>query len=129
MNLDKIIKKAWEKFEIDKAWNDWYKWPQTYFEMLKEETLEVTEELRKNNTIYLEDELWDILWSYINFLNWLENEWYIDSIENVIKRCEKKYFQRVDAITEKNIDKVEAWKKIKNIQKEELKKEHNLKYN
>ncbi len=124
--LTKLLKLVKEKYSIDKKRN-WYKGSITYFNWLKDEIEEVKEELKENNKIYLEDELWDILWGYLNLLKWLKEEWKIKSMKNVLQRCEKKYLERVNAIKWKK-DKSSCWKKIKEKQKKELKKEHNLKY-
>ena len=88
--LTKLLKLVKEKYSIDKKQN-WYKWSITYFNGLKDEIEEVSEELKENNSVYLEDELWDILWGYLNFLKWLKEEWKIKSMKSVIQRCEKKY--------------------------------------
>lgn len=125
--LRKITK---EKHEIDITRNSWYKWSITYLENIKWEITEVEEEFRDNNTIHLEDELWDILWTYMLLLEWLEKEWKITSTEKVFARAEKKYRERIDAIKNQETDegKSKAWKDIKLIQKAELAKEHKDKY-
>lgn len=53
----------------------------------------------------------------------LEKDKYID-INNVFKRVESKYLERIEAV-EQDI----SWDEIKVKQKADLKKEHDLKYN
>ena len=128
--LEELRKITKEKHNIDITRNSWYEWSTTYFECIKSEINEVKEELRVDNTIHLEDELWDILWTYLLLLEWLEKEWKITSFEAVFARAEKKYRQRIDAIKDEPTDegKSRAWKNVKIIQKAELKEEHNKKY-
>lgn len=123
--LTKLIELVWQKNKIDQT-QEWYKGSTTYFNGLKDEVSEVEEEIKENNKVYLEDELWDILRVYFNMIEWLKQEWKIDSLESIIKRSEKKFGQRIDAISWINSQKERstAWKKIKKIQKEENKKEH-----
>lgn len=93
-----------------------------YFDFLHDEIQEAKEELQQNNSVYLEDELSDILWNYCSMLQCLEEEWYITQ-ENVIERCFKKYSQRTNGI-----ESWVPWEDIKLKQKQELKKEHEEKY-
>ncbi len=94
-----------------------------YLDAIIDEIEEVRWELKHNNTIYLEDELWDILWDYLNLLYCLEKEGKAN-MTNVLKRSLKKYSQRTDGL-----EKWISWNDIKAWQKQELKKEHNKKYN
>ena len=104
---------------------DFYKWSETYFEQIPLELQETLEEYRENNSVYLEDELWDVLWDYFCLLYSLKQEWKITSITKVLQRCYKKYSERINEKTWKNNW---IWNEVKKIQKEELKKEHNLIY-
>ncbi len=124
--LTKLLKLVKEKYEIDKNSN-WCKWSITYFKWLQNEVLEVEYELKENNLVYLEDELWDVLFSYLNLLKQLEYEWKISSIKNIILRSEKKFEQRIKPLKWQK-DLLPIWNKIKAKQKQRLKKEHNLKY-
>ena len=102
-----------------------YKWHQTFLNWLKEEIAEVENEIKSNNLVYLEDELWDIFWNYICLLYSFENEWKISSVENVLNRCYKKFSERIWKEWNNNWD----WENIKKAQKEKLKMEHNKLYN
>lgn len=102
-----------------------YKWHKTYIEWIKDELSEVEQELKDNNSVYLEDELWDILWNYLCLLHSLESEWKITSIDKVIERSYNKFTGRIWV----NWDKWENWDEIKTLQKDKLKEEHNKKYN
>ena len=93
-----------------------------YFDELAWEIEEVKKENKFNNAVHLEDELWDMLWDYMNLLYFLGQEWKIDTV-NVTKRCYKKYLERIEAL-ENNI----SWDTTKKKQKDDLKQEHIKKY-
>ncbi len=93
----------------------WSKGSQTYIEELKKEIDEVQVELDANKQVYLEDELGDIFWDYMNILVNLVKEEKIESVQTIFERCEKKYSQRIHAI-QTNI----SWDEIKAEQKKEL---------
>ena len=48
---------------------DFYKWYKTYLKWLYDELDEAKAEIKKDNSVYLEDELWDVFWDYISLLN------------------------------------------------------------
>jgi len=115
--LDKLSQKRIEYFL--KNWDDWYKGSENYWAEIQNEIEEAKNELDTNH-ILLEDELWDVLWDYLCLLNSLEKEWKITSLEKVFERAYKKYSWRINIETwENNWD----WKKVKELQKQELKKE------
>lgn len=124
-NLQKIVEK---KFIFEKE-NDCYKDYLSYLNWIKDEVEEVKAEIKENNSVYLEDEIWDIFWNLLSFIKRLKSEGKIDSLENILTRAEKKYFERIEAISKWNPEeKSQNWQKIKKIQKEELEKEHKEKY-
>jgi len=126
--LKKLLEIVKVKNEIDQK-QAWYNWPITYLNWLKDELIEVEEEIKENNSVYLEDELWDIIRNYLNLLEWLKKEWKIESIENVISRAENKYISRVQVIQNREDNqRSSGWKEVKEKQKLELQKEHNQKY-
>ena len=94
-----------------------------YLDAIMDEVEEVRPHLKDNNSVYLEDELWDVLWDYINLIFLLEKEWRIDA-SSVFKKMLEKYEERVHAL-ENNV----SWSEVKKTQKEELLKDHNKKYN
>lgn len=121
--LTNLLQLIEEKYEIDT--NEWH-WKEIWFYLseLENEIEEVKAELKENNWVYLEDELWDIFRCYLNFLKKLEKNWYIESIEEVFLHADKKFSERI--IWRRNwID----WENTKKLQKEELKNRHNLQYN
>jgi NTP pyrophosphatase (non-canonical NTP hydrolase) len=131
-NIGKLLEFIKEKYEFNAAnaeiicngekrknWNT----SEMYVKHLKKELEEMQEEMKQNNTPYLEDELWDILWDFLNLAYTLKLEGLIESEEHIFKRCEKKFEQRISAI--KNGI---SWEDIKKKQKEELKNEYNKKY-
>jgi uncharacterized protein YabN with tetrapyrrole methylase and pyrophosphatase domain len=95
---------------------------------MREEIDEMEQELKENNTVYLEDELGDILWDYLSFINVLEKRKYISSVGKVFQRIDKKYSERLDSISRTNNNIWEAWNEVKKIQKKELHKEHKEKH-
>lgn len=101
------------------------KWTESdfYLDAIIDEVEEVRWELKHNNTVFLEDELWDILWDYLNLLYCLEYEWKAD-MTKVLERALKKYKERADWL-----EQWVSWDEIKSWQKQELLKEHNKKYN
>lgn len=105
--------------EKRKTWNT----PKMYIKQLKKEIKEVQTEMKNKNSVYLEDELGDVFWDFLNLAYLLKLEGKIESEENIFKRCEKKFKARVKGI--KNGIK---WEDIKKEQKKELKKEHLEKY-
>ena len=107
---------------VDNRW--WYIWHKTYIEWIKNELDEMQNEIKENNKVYLEDELWDVFWDYICLLHSLEQEKKIIA-EKVFERCYKKFSERIW----NNWDGWANWQEVKLKQKEELEKEHNLVYN
>jgi len=91
-----------------------------YLKWIFDEIQEVNNEIKKNNAVYLEDELWDVFYDYINLLYLLEKDWYIFSIESVLDRIRKKFSERVWNPEQRHI--------IKQKQKKEMQEEHFLHY-
>lgn len=124
-NIEKIIALSKKRINylhnVDNRW--FYKWNKTYINAIIEELEEVKKEIKENNSIYLEDELWDVFWAYICLLNSMEEEWLINK-KKVFERSYNKFSERIwpDWNWWRN------WEEIKNKQKEERKKEHEKKY-
>ncbi|WP_114140700.1 MazG nucleotide pyrophosphohydrolase domain-containing protein, partial [Vibrio cholerae] len=97
--------------------NSWYLGSSTYLAEIKQEVDEVVEEIPKNRLCYLEDELGDVLWDYLNTILSLEKEAGV-KIESVVQRACRKYEERVSAI-ENGI----SWDEVKLKQKKELEQE------
>lgn len=108
--------------------NPWYKWSETYLEWVIEEFEEMKVEIKKNNSVYLEDELWDIFWDFMCLLSSLKQEWYISSEKKVFERCRKKFSERIWAVRKSIPWQDWIWAGVKKIQKAELKKEFEEKY-
>lgn len=62
-----------QKAQYDQS-NPRYQGAESYFQGLGDEVAEVKAELLPNNTVYLEDELGDILRDYLNLLTALKQE-------------------------------------------------------
>lgn len=105
--------------EKRKIWNT----PKMYIKQLKKEIKEVQAEMKNKNSVYLEDELGDIFWDFLNLAYLLKLEGKIETEENIFKRCEKKFKARV-----KGIKNGIRWEDIKKEQKRERKEEHLEKY-
>ena len=76
----------------------WYKGYETFLEAVKDELSEVEKEIKENNTVYLEDELGDVLWCYFCFTYSLHKKGYISDPEKIFKRAYKKYNERLEAV-------------------------------
>lgn len=94
-----------------------------YLDAIIHEVEETRPHMKEKNAVYLEDELWDILWDYMNLIYLLEREWKIDAWK-VLERSVKKYSERTNAL-----ENWMTWDEIKKIQKQKLLQEHNAKYN
>ncbi|WP_045419659.1 MazG nucleotide pyrophosphohydrolase domain-containing protein [Vibrio jasicida] len=101
--------------------NTWYQGSVTYFEAIYSELEEVRDEEVKGRTCFLEDELGDVLWNYLNLLMALEKEQGIDA-RSVIERAVEKYQARVTAI-----ENGKSWAEVKAEQKSKLKNEFDSK--
>lgn len=122
--IKKLIEIIKIKSKIDGN-NPWAWWWIKYLKETKNEVDEALEEVKKNNSVYLEDELWDILYDYLSALENFTKEWKITSIEKVIERAEKKYSERIWWFSyNENWELISKWKEIKEKQKKELKEEH-----
>ncbi|MCU4676141.1 hypothetical protein N7931_10920 [Catenovulum sp. 2E275] len=110
-----LIKLIERKVEFDKQ-NPWYQGVETYLSGLQNEVIEVADELKMARRAYLEDELADVLWNYLNLIGQLEKQNQA-SLVNVINRCLVKYQQRLDTIENGG-----CWDTIKQQQKAELAK-------
>jgi len=126
----KIIEKIYKLSEkrinflhnIDNKW--FYKWYKTYIEWIQDELEETKCEIKEKNSVYLEDELWDVFWDYLCLLNSLEQTWYIDK-KKVFERCYKKFSGRLWTDWQWA---QEPWETIKKRQKEENRCEHEKMY-
>jgi len=106
--------------------NVWYKWKETYIDWIDDEWQEAKDEIKPNNSVYLEDELWDVFWNYMCLLNSLEQEWFISSQEKVFERCYKKFSERIWAVRKSIPWQDNIWKQIKEKQNKEKAEEHKI---
>lgn len=96
-----------------------------YLQGLTDEIKEVTDEIKENNAVYLEDELSDIAWDYACVLACLEAGGHIKSAEAVLNHGYEKYQERAPAFLHPN---EEAWDAVKKEQKTTLKQRHEETY-
>lgn len=115
--FDILLGIAKRKAKFDES-NTWSNGSETYLSEIKNEVDEVIEEIPKSRKCYLEDELGDVLWDYLNILAALEKEADIDS-EAVLKRACEKYEERISGI-----ENGQKWSDIKEKQKIALENEH-----
>lgn len=112
-DFEKLLSVVRRKSEFDKN-NRWYKGAESYLTGIGKELTEVIEEIPHNRQCYLEDELGDVLWNFLNAVLSLEKESNIN-LESVITRALNKYDERLSAI-EKGI----TWSEVKLKQKKQL---------
>ena len=120
--FEKLIELVREKNRMDEH-STWAEGSKTYFREVKLELEEVAQELNSGRNCYLEDELGDVLWDYLNLLASLDTENKIQ-MKRVFERCLEKYRERVEAIKTNT-----PWSEIKAIQKERLAKEQERREN
>lgn len=121
--LETLLELARRKAVIDKT-STWSEGAKTYLSELKAEVDEVNEEIANKRVCFLEDELGDVLWDYLNALVALEEEQGIN-IESVLTRSLSKYNERI-----LGIENGESWQEIKSRQKRALEHEQaNLEQN
>lgn len=116
-DFDRLIQVVKRKNRFDDN-NPWANGSATYLAEIIKEIDEVREELKEDRLCYLEDELGDVLWDYLNLLVNLSKERNV-KIESVLKRACHKYEERMAGI-ENGI----PWKTVKEKQKAELEQEH-----
>lgn len=116
-HLLELLALAKTKSLIDQE-SGWATGAETYLDALADEVGEVKDELYSGRRVYLEDELGDLLWNYLNTLQVLDNQQKI-SIARVFERASDKYHQRIEGIQEGQL-----WADIKKIQKQQLAQEH-----
>ena len=97
---------------------NWSNDSNTFLNEIKSEVREVEEEMEAGRSCFLEDELGDVLWDYLNLLQSLENEKQI-KLERVFERSFEKYSERWNAIQSGT-----SWNEIKITQKEKLRAEY-----
>ncbi len=96
-----------------------------YLNGLLDEVSEVKAEVKRDNEIYLKDELSDIVWDFSVLIALLESRGYLEEAESVFEQAYLKYSERSPALLE--VDDV-LWEEIKIRQKERLAKQHQEKY-
>ncbi len=114
--FETLLMIARRKSIID-ADSKWSEGARTYLGEMNNEIAEVCAELSSGRQFYLEDELGDVLWDYLNALAALEKSHGI-SVEKVLQRACRKYEERISGI-----ENGELWKDIKARQKLALEKE------
>ncbi|WP_028973557.1 MazG nucleotide pyrophosphohydrolase domain-containing protein [Spirochaeta cellobiosiphila] len=118
--IDKLVNLVKRKMALDEHTN-WVSSSAVYMNELRGELEEVNDEIVSNRLCFLEDELGDILWDYINIIMCLEQEKGI-TLDSVIKRVFSKYDERISGL-----ESGQTWKEIKNKQKLRLEQEYSSK--
>ncbi len=126
-NIEKILKLSEKRIDyLINMDNGWYVDHTTFLNGLYEEIDEAKAEIKKNNSVYLEDELGDVFWDLMMVLIALEKEWLITR-EKVFERAYKKFSERIDYVQSR--DELASWEEIKAVQKQRRQKEHDDLYN
>ena len=96
--------------------------PYWLLDAIVKEAQEVKEEIKPNNSPYLEDELGDILWGWILLVEKLKRQGFVGTHEDIFRRMLKKYQERIEPLdgTMKDYD---TWKEVKKRQKQNLEDE------
>lgn len=119
VDLEKLLGLVKRKQKIDHG-STWSDGSSTYIDELRKEITEVQAEIGRQRQVYLEDELADVLWDYLNLVSCLAEEEGI-SIEGILAHALAKYEERISGIEEGR-----AWKQTKSDQKIRLQEEHRL---
>ncbi len=96
--------------------------PYWLLDAIVKEAQEVKEEIKPNNSPYLEDELGDILWGWILLVEKLKRQGFVGTHEDIFRRMLKKYQERIEPLNGTMKD-YEIWKEVKERQKQNLKEE------
>ncbi len=104
-----------------------------------EEIKEALIEYKENNKIYLEDELGDIFWDWLQAVKIAERDGLIKNADNVFQHLLEKYTERLEILDTNEYQKEkikydndhisQEWINVKNKQKAELKRKHIKLYN
>ncbi|WP_419536870.1 MazG nucleotide pyrophosphohydrolase domain-containing protein [Endozoicomonas sp.] len=121
-HLIKLLDVARQKNMIDQD-SEWSNGSETYLREIRLELDEVQEELDSDRNCYLEDELGDVFWDYLNLLLALEQEGKI-SLSRVFERALVKYSERIDGIQQGSF-----WSEVKRQQKQRLAEEQAVEKN
>lgn len=119
-SFNTLVHIARRKNHFDQT-NPWSNGSSTYLAEICKEVQEVSDEIAQDRQPYLEDELGDVLWDYLNLVLALEKEKGI-RLEDVLARATRKYEERISGI-ENGI----PWQETKEKQKVVLKQEQNEK--
>jgi len=121
--LKELIELAEYKHKIDlKRGEDKYLNINWILDEIISEIEETKAEIKENNRAKLEDELGDILWSWLILVEKLKHKKAVSSHQNIIKRALKKYKERILPLTGTAKDNI-IWKEIKAKQKIALQNE------
>ena len=114
--ISQLLDLVYRKNKLDQLGN-WSNGSSTYLQEIRKEVVEVEDELELDRQCYLEDELGDILWDYLNILQCLKTEWGI-AIDRVFSRAVTKYDERISGIEQGG-----SWTDVKTMQKARLSRE------
>jgi NTP pyrophosphatase (non-canonical NTP hydrolase) len=113
--LNEILKIVEHKVTMDLEWRSWSNPSvESAFDWLIDEIEEAKEELVAKKKVYLEDELWDVVWTILRIIELLDRDDSVDK-SRIFDRVIKKYSERVYGL-----DEWKKWNDIKKIQKAEL---------
>ena len=96
----------------------WSVGSKTYLGEIRKELAEVEEEIEAGRLCYLEEELGDVLWDYLNIVRCLADEQGV-VVERVFERLRTKFEERISGMEDG-----ESWADIKARQKARLAEEY-----
>ena len=96
----------------------WSVGSKTYLGEIRKELAEVEEEIEAGRLCYLEEELGDVLWDYLNIVRCLADEQGV-VVERVFERVRTKFEERISGMEDG-----ESWADIKARQKARLAEEY-----
>lgn len=115
-NFAKLLEIVRRKAVYDRN-NPWYHGPESYLNGLKDEVDEVIEEIARQRSCHLEDELGDLLWNTLNAVVALEKTHGV-RLEAVLERAGRKFGERLAGL-----EAGRSWQAIKDEQKQALERE------
>jgi|GEM_PF-868416 len=122
--LSSIFSLARKKYQIDQKRGDAkYLDVNWMLDEIVAEVDEVREEIKPNNSVYLEDELGDILWGLVVLAISLEEKGLISSAEALVDRCLQKYEERISPLQGEQEDEA-IWDQVKQKQKITMQEEN-----
>jgi len=119
--LEELLKLATKKHKIDiKRGDKKYLNLEWALDEIISEVQEVKDEIKPNNTPYLEDELGDILWGWFMAVEKLKDKGYVRGHKEIFTRTLQKYKERIEPLVGFLPEDKKIWQEVKTKQKRAL---------